>query len=522
MSHVDAEDARALALSLRRMYNAVAEKIEEENAASPLVEKVTGHLGCPLGDVVIVEEKYRLYEHAGLQTAADLYLRAHSPDARWFGVVGGERTWQSMMNMLLGAMKDGSVLLGRPAYGSAPTGPDRFLEVVQLGMVATAAPDGSPVIVGLSSKDEFDSCCMLTVYAAERSAAVTVREEIDRLKREHDPFRGQVLSFGVSEHRDNEIVSFLPRPELGPEEVVLPDGRLEAIEDHIVGIAEEADRLRESGQHLRRGLLLYGPPGTGKTHTTRYLIGRLRECTVLVMTGPAMRVIGQAVALARRLQPSMVVIEDVDLIAEDRGHYETSPLLFSLLDAMDGIAGDADVTFVLTTNRVEVLEKALVQRPGRVDLAMEIPLPDRRARERLMRLYARERPIEADLGKVVDATEGVTASFIKELLRRVVLIAIRADQHVLRDEHFDAALQAMSGAGQALTRALLGARENGTGSGGVHSGEPGYGEAAPQPGPAQPAQPAPDADSAMGGDDGQAPSGPKDTRMPARLLPPTC
>ncbi|WP_327583755.1 ATP-binding protein [Nonomuraea sp. NBC_00507] len=131
--------------------------------------------------------------------------------------------------------------------------------------------------------------------------------------------------------------------------MILPEGRLEAIEDHIVGIAEPAGRLTAAGQHLRRGLLLYGPPGTGKTHTTRYLISRLREHTTVLMTGPAMRKIDYAMAMARKLQPSIVVVEDVDLIAEDRSQYESSPLLFSLLDAMDGISGDVDVTFVLTT-----------------------------------------------------------------------------------------------------------------------------------------------------------------------------
>ncbi|MFI7132053.1 AAA family ATPase [Nonomuraea sp. NPDC050153] len=459
MTNIELTDARALAESLRQVYAAVAERIGEANATSPLVAKVTEHLGCPISDVVVVEEKYRLYEHAALQTAADLYLDAHSRGAQWFGIVGGERRWESIINMLLSAMREGSRMLGRPDYGTAPIGPDTTMEVVQLGLVATVAPDGTPVLIGLSNRDDYDSHSLLTVLAAGRGTATAVRDEVNRLKQDNDPFRGQVLSFGFSEHRENELLTFLPRPELGREEVVLPEGRLEGVEEHIVGIAEHADRLTEAGQHLRRGLLLYGPPGTGKTHTTRYLIGRLRQHTAVLMTGPAMSKIDYAVALARKLQPSIVVVEDVDLIAEDRSHYETSPLLFSLLDAMDGISGDVDVTFVLTTNRVETLEKALVQRPGRVDLAVEVPLPDAAARERLVRLYARNRPVVADTAKVVAATEGVTASFIKELLRRVILVALRSDEVALTDDHFGTALQAMAGDGQALTRALLGSQE---------------------------------------------------------------
>jgi DNA polymerase III delta prime subunit len=486
VTDIDAASARALAESLRQVYSAVAERIGEDNASSPLMTKVTEHIGRPLSDLVVVEESYRLYEHAALQIGADRYLTAHSPGAQWFGIVGGERRWESIINMLLAAMRDGSRLLGRPDYRTTPIGPDSTIETVQLGLVPTTTPDGTPVIMAISSRDEFDGQCLLTILAADRSAAAAVRDEVDRLKQAHDPFRGQVLSFGFSEHHDNELLTFLPRPDLGAEEVVLPPGRLEAIEDHIVGIAEQAHLLTEAGQHLRRGLLLYGPPGTGKTHTTRYLIGRLRGHTAVLMTGPAMKKIDYAVALARKLQPSIVVIEDVDLIAEDRGHYETSPLLFSLLDAMDGIAGDVDVTFILTTNRVEILEKALVERPGRVDLAVAVPPPDAEARERLIRLYARKYPIEADTAKVVAATEGVTASFIKELLRRVILIALRADQKTLTDDHFDTALQAMSGDAQALTRALLGARE------------------------------------AAAGDDAEADIGPKDQRSRSRLEPPSC
>ena len=72
----------------------------------------------------------------------------------------------------------------------------------------------------------------------------------------------------------------------------------------------------------------------------------------------------------------MVVLEDVDLVATDRDYVpDGNPLLFSLLDAMDGVGADADVTFVLTTNRADILETALVDRPGRVDLAIEIPAP---------------------------------------------------------------------------------------------------------------------------------------------------
>ena len=95
--------------------------------------------------------------------------------------------------------------------------------------------------------------------------------------------------------------------------------------------------------------------------------------------------------LARLLQPAMVVIEDVDLIARDREQMGVceEPLLNQLLNEMDGLKEDADIIFVLTTNRPEQLESALAGRPGRIDQAIEVPLPDEFGRRKLVRLYGK-------------------------------------------------------------------------------------------------------------------------------------
>src|SRR6201985_2475643 len=94
------------------------------------------------------------------------------------------------------------------------------------------------------------------------------------------------------------------------------------------------------GQRLEPGLLLYGPPGTGKTHTMRYLVAQMNAYTRFVLTGRALHVIGSVAALARDLHPAVIVLEDVDLVAEHRGFgvggVGSSPVLFDLLDAMDG------------------------------------------------------------------------------------------------------------------------------------------------------------------------------------------
>ena len=123
--------------------------------------------------------------------------------------------------------------------------------------------------------------------------------------------------------------------------------------------------------------------------------------------------------------------------------------------AFDGIDSDADVAFLLTTNRVEQLERALTQRPGRVDLAAEIPLPDEQGRRALVRLYAGPLFSDGAVDAVARGSEGTTASFAKELVRRAVLLAAAAGSDP-GDEHLAAALDALQSDSEALTRSLLG------------------------------------------------------------------
>jgi ATP-dependent 26S proteasome regulatory subunit len=244
----------------------------------------------------------------------------------------------------------------------------------------------------------------------------------------------------------------------------LPPDLLEGIERQVLGVARHAARLVASGQHLRRGVLLYGAPGTGKTHTVRYLLGRLPGVTVVLLSGGALGMIAAACSVARTLQPSVIVVEDVDLIAEERDHYPgENPMLFQLLNEMDGLAADTDVTFLLTTNRADLLEEALAARPGRVDHAAELPVPDADARARLVRLYQGSLVLDlADLDTVIARTEGVTASFIKELLRRAALQAAEDESEPAKgpvrveDRHMAAALDQLLNTRNELTRVLLG------------------------------------------------------------------
>jgi ATP-dependent 26S proteasome regulatory subunit len=244
------------------------------------------------------------------------------------------------------------------------------------------------------------------------------------------------------------------------EDVILPPAALRLLDRNVLNFVGSREQLRRLGQSTRKGILLYGPPGTGKTHTVRYLASHLPGHTTLIITAAQVTLLSQYMNLARLLQPAMVVIEDVDLIARNRdamGPCEES-MLNELLNQMDGLKEDADILFVLTTNRPEDLEGALASRPGRVDQAIEVPLPDEIGRQKLVELYGKGLPLsEAIVTEAVQRTNGVSAAFIKELMRRIAQTSIARDGgSTVESGDIGEALDDMLFAGGRLNVRLLG------------------------------------------------------------------
>ncbi|MEA2862086.1 MAG: hypothetical protein QOC84_42 [Bradyrhizobium sp.] len=275
-------------------------------------------------------------------------------------------------------------------------------------------------------------------------------------------YRGKVLSLeGGSDYSgSSKGITVHKLPAVQRDDVILPDATLKLLDRNVLSFVGSRPQLRRLGQSTRKGILLYGPPGTGKTHTIRYLASNLPGHTTLIITAAQVALLAQYMSLARLLQPAMVVIEDVDLIARDRddmGPCEES-MLNALLNEMDGLKQDAEILFILTTNRPEQLEGALASRPGRVDQAIEVPLPDEAGRNKLVQLYGRGLPLaDAVVAEAARRTKGVSAAFIKELMRRVAQASIARDGGVtVESGDISEALDDMLFAGGKLNVKLLG------------------------------------------------------------------
>jgi hypothetical protein len=409
-----------------------SEFIEHVRALTPvsqnsLLARLTDHLGQPPDRLPVVTGSFPAYQHANVQVAVDAYLRGSDRSHELVGASGPGRDHFTFPEIIATTGGRGMFQLGTADYISVPVGVDAEQACVNFGIYLVTEPDSRfAVLMRFTTQRGPQPRCELDVLAPDTAVARGFLDEIRAKIGEHNLFRGQVISFEAHEFGQGVgPLSFHPRPQIDAADVILPPGMLDLVHRQVIGVAEHRERLLAAGHHLKRGVLLFGPPGTGKTHTVRHLMGRLPDATVIVLTGLGLGAVREACALARQLTPSLVVLEDVDLVAEQRmPGGQNNPLLFQVLNEMDGVTGDADVAFLLTTNRVDLIEPALAQRPGRVDLAVEVPLPDDDGRRRLLSLYGRNLTLSGtEATEIVAATAGATASLFSELARRAELIA---------------------------------------------------------------------------------------------------
>lgn len=417
--------------------------------------------GAELSALPIVRQSFKPAEHPNIQAAVDSYLEGAGRSHELFGINGARIDYEDLGLADLVARGQGDAMEPGPvAFRSIAVAADRFQTCVHAGLFLIRSDEPLAVLLIGPDDNGLQPDLRVEVMGAP-GVAEAFLGALRELIRELSVYRGQVISLASGSYGSIKV-EFRTLRAVARDQIILPEGLLERVERHSIGFSKHAQRLRAAGRHLKRGLLLYGPPGTGKTMTAMYLARSEPGRTVFLLAGHSLSLLSETCAMARLLQPATIIIEDVDLIAEARGGDCSSSYLFELLNQMDGLAEDADILFLLTTNRPEAIEPAIKSRPGRIDEALEVPRPDAACRGRLLTLYSQGMRLELeDRSRFIQRTEGVSAAFIRELLRKAALAAAEGADGpiVVGDKELDQALRELTLAGGALTRSFLGAEE---------------------------------------------------------------
>jgi AAA+ superfamily predicted ATPase len=400
-------------------------------------------------------------EQVNVQRVVDRWASEESPIVEPLGFTASEGFFGDD-NALVRALLVNKLIQAPVERESLPCAIDETFDGVARGLYLLRRNEVPVVIAFRSTRSRFE-LPSFDVIAPTREAARTTLAAVNEEARRDSVYKGRAISVEkVSALREEVTVRFHEIRPTSRDDIVLPEEVLQVIERNVLGMFRHSEALRASGRSVRRGLLFHGPPGTGKTMMVRYLCHACRNHTVVLLTRSQSLAIREACQIARLLAPSIVVLEDVDVLAEDRQTNRCPLVLHELLNEMDGLGPRDDVTFILTTNRPEVLEPALAGRPGRIDQAVAFPIPDEAGRRRLFALYGRGLDLaEVNLGEWVSQTAGTSPAFIEELLRKAALIAAERNGSMPlkpTDNDLGDAMQELVLFGGELTQRLLGYR----------------------------------------------------------------
>jgi len=221
---------------------------------------------------------------------------------------------------------------------------------------------------------------------------------------------------------------------IGWEDIVLKAGIKETILYNTSGLVSKKDLFNEKGIPLKRGLLFYGPPGNGKTMAGKILAREVDANFVWVtpkdLTDVPSRDIANIYSLARLLAPAIIFFEDIDLIGgEDRFGRSFRTILGELLNQLDGFESNHGIITIATTNNIEILDKALANRPGRFDIRIEFPNPDYQLGLTVLKQYIQNHPVASDLNLawLARKSEGFSCAHLKEIITHALILGMEKD-----------------------------------------------------------------------------------------------
>ena len=208
----------------------------------------------------------------------------------------------------------------------------------------------------------------------------------------------------------------------------------------VVDFLKQPKKYTDMGAHIPRGILLVGPPGTGKTYLAKAASGEAGvpffsisgSDFVELYVGVGASRVRDTFEQAKRNAPCIVFIDEIDAVGRQRGaglgggHDEREQTLNQLLVEMDGFDENEGVIVMAATNRPDILDNALL-RPGRFDRQIVINLPDVKAREAVLRIHAKNKPIgdDVDLAVIAKTTAGFSPADLQNILNEGALLAAR-------------------------------------------------------------------------------------------------
>jgi proteasome regulatory subunit len=214
---------------------------------------------------------------------------------------------------------------------------------------------------------------------------------------------------------------------------------------------KKPELFKRIGIEPPKGVLLYGPPGTGKTllakavahETEATFIRIIGSELVQKFIGEGARLVREIFNLAKEKAPTILFIDELDAIGSQRlkiatsGDREVQRTLMQLLSELDGFEQRGDVKIIGATNRVDILDPALL-RPGRFDRMIDFPIPDEAAREAIFKIHTRNLHVEEkiEIKRLVNLTEGATGADIKAICTEAGMFAIRKDADVIVNKDF--------------------------------------------------------------------------------------
>jgi len=229
------------------------------------------------------------------------------------------------------------------------------------------------------------------------------------------------------------------------------DKQIEELVEAVVWPMKEAERFKKIGIKAPKGALMYGPPGTGKTLLARACAAQT-DATFLKLAGPQLvqmfigdgaKLVRDCFALAKEKAPAIIFIDELDAVgtkrfdSEKSGDREVQRTMLELLNQLDGFASDDRIKVLAATNRVDVLDPALL-RSGRLDRKIEFPLPNEEARAQILKIHSRKMKVDPGVnwGELARSTDEFGGAMLKAVCVEAGMIALRSGKNKIGHEHY--------------------------------------------------------------------------------------